>query len=893
MKKSILSLVILAAFASGCSQVTPEQSLKNGEAFLASKDYRAAGVEYKAALLKDPTLIDARIGLAKIAMTEQNYTVAIAELQQAQSVSELPTEAQLMLARAMHADSNPQLLKLDAQKQSEIIYYQSVFQANREQWNDVEKLVATLPASSSSFDFGTLGRLVAQVQDLTPDEILLKLPQLSTLTGQLQTETALFQAGMALRANNIDSAISALKLYHESYPKDNARTLQLAHILTLSGKQDEAKPLIQPLLKAFPQHSLLNELWSIIAYDEKDYDGARSAARLALVESPYNINARLISAYSNMMLGEHKASLDDLSFIIDSLEPEHPAYKLYIRLISESGQAEKAGEMVLGLPELSEDEVPLLSGIGLELVRQGDTATAAKLAAKASEVAGDSKAENAGLGLLQLSLNNAETGFELLESAYRGNPSSEMVGNSLATAYLSANKLDEALRLAAQWLKDGKVLEGEMLSGVVYAKQKQYAKALVHFNNVLAKDPAHFMARAGTLESLVGDNKAPEAWTTFEKWVSEPVAAKGQRADGLLRNLLTAVKYHQGDAAFALGVVKAETMLANGVMQPNDAQTRYMIAQSSYLAKRIPQAKVALDKLADTDIAKLPEYWLMRVSIAEQQQDTESAVAGYQAWQKLEPSNPMPLIGYVRLLADKGQYDEAVKQLDLGLPKITNKAPGQLIRAQLLMKQRKWGEMRRSLELLPAEFEKTPIVNAMQGVLLITEDKSKEGVTLVRPFVDETGSEDFLRWLVAGLIEAKDGEQLVEVLEAHLKREPQSALANFALGNYWAENNKNQKAIEHYIAALPRSPGNHVLLNNLAYVLMRNGEEGRALAYADKALELSPNNVSYADTKANILLNLGRSEDAAILLDSVSMAVPEAKNNAAFQETRMKARAQM
>lgn len=894
MKKSIISLMIVAALASGCSQVTPEQSIKNGHAFMEDSDYRAAGIEYKAALLKDPTLVDARVGLAKIALVDDNYTLAIAELQQAQSANApLPVDAQLMLARAMHADSNPQLLQLDPQNQAEIIYYQSLYQANLSKWDEVEKLNKKLPTETGSFDFTSLSRLVEKVPVLSPKAILGELPPLASLSGSLQTETALFQVGMALRGNDESTAIDALKLYNEKHPKDNARALQLAHILTISGRQEEAKRYVEPLIKAFPQHSLLNELWSIISYNEKNYTASRSAALLALVESPYSVNARLIAAYSAMMLNEHKSALEDLSFIIDSLPPEHPAYKLYIRLMSESGQAEKAGEMALSLNELGESEVPLLSGIGLELVRQGDTSTAAKLAAKASEVAGDSKAENASLGLLQLSLNNSELGFELLESAYNKNPNSEMVSNSLATAYLSADRLDEALLLAERWVSEGKNVEGNMLAGVVYAKQKIYSKALDRFNKVLELAPMHFMARAGVLESLVGAKMTSDAWAKFEEWESQPLASNEQRMDGLLRNLLSAIKYHQGDADFAAGAARAEAMLDNGSLQPNDAQTRYMVAQSSYLAKRIPQAKSALLKLANTDVAKMPEYWLMQVSIAEQQQDADSALAGYLSWQKLDPSNPMPLTGYVRLLTAQGKYEEAVKQIDLALPKIANKAPGQVIRAQLLMKLRKWGEMRRGLELLPADFKNTPVVNAMQGVLLIVDDKVNEGVALIRPFVDETGSEDFLRWLVAGLIQSKDGAQLTEVLDAHLKRDPESSLANFALGNYWAEQNKNQVAIDYYVAALPRSQNNHVLFNNLAYVLMRNGEESRALPYADKALELSPNNVSYAETKASILLNLGRNDDASALLDAVSSAVPEAKNNAAFQEARAKAKAQM
>lgn len=75
------------------------------------------------------------------------------------------------------------------------------------------------------------------------------------------------------------------------------------------------------------------------------------------------------------------------------------------------------------------------------------------------------------------------------------------------------------------------------------------------------------------------------------------------------------------------------------------------------------------------------------------------------------------------------------------------------------------------------------------------------------------------------------------------------------------------EAVAAYRTALEQEPGDLSALNNLCISLMRNGEYAAALQESDRFLELSPANRKALAYKAAALIELGRRDEARILLD--------------------------
>jgi Tfp pilus assembly protein PilF len=87
------------------------------------------------------------------------------------------------------------------------------------------------------------------------------------------------------------------------------------------------------------------------------------------------------------------------------------------------------------------------------------------------------------------------------------------------------------------------------------------------------------------------------------------------------------------------------------------------------------------------------------------------------------------------------------------------------------------------------------------------------------------------------------------------------------------------RAIAEYESALEASPGNAVLLNNLAVLYQKKGDT-RALAVAEQAYSAAPGNPAIQDTYGWLLVETGSLDKGLQLLRSSAKAlanVPEAQ----------------
>jgi len=85
-----------------------------------------------------------------------------------------------------------------------------------------------------------------------------------------------------------------------------------------------------------------------------------------------------------------------------------------------------------------------------------------------------------------------------------------------------------------------------------------------------------------------------------------------------------------------------------------------------------------------------------------------------------------------------------------------------------------------------------------------------------------------------------------------------------------AESGRYKEAVESVSAALQINPQSHILLSNKAGYLLFLKEDEKALELADEALSIFPGYVAASLHKAHALVNLGRLDEAIIVLSSSS-----------------------
>jgi putative PEP-CTERM system TPR-repeat lipoprotein len=869
---------------SGCGKVSTEEMLSKGNQALASKDYRTAAIEFKTALQSDPKLLEARLGLARISLQSRNFQAAVDDLEKvvpliASTDAETLKQVNLMLARAYHQhDSDARLMSLQAGGSAEILYYQAYHLAQAGRSQEISALIDT--ASFKEDGFYIMASMVERSGREEASKLLAEmnafiLSKEKTMDPTQLAEASLLQVGLGMQAQSQKDILAGLERYYGLVPDDLTRRLQYAHVLVLNDQFGRARPVLEPLVKKLPQHGLINEILSMIEFNDKNYPAARSAATLASVANPNSVAPRLVAAYSAVQMNDPKAALDNLAFVMDKLPEGHPAHSLFVRLKADTGDIDEAAKMALSLSGETAQNVALMSGLGLEKLRRGDTQGAMALAEKA---ASGKKADPA-LGLLQLSLNQREAAFETLESAYAKDPASAEAGNGLATAYLSTQRYSEALSLADEWEKAGKVAQGAMLRGIALSRQGHTADALAQFQKVLTHEQKHFTARAGVIETMVSLGRESDATAQLKEWISDPDML------GLFRHYASALNAKRAEAGMLDAVKQLDAWIDTGVVKGDMA--KFISAQTNFLARNMKEAQGRLLALSASEVAKRPDYWLLRSTIAEDQNDLTAAKVAYKSWMAETPSDPMPLLGLIRILLSEGASDEALSTLDAQLTLIDDKTPGLLLRAQILMQKGDFEAFKRAVFALPPEAKQLSLGQAMVGVQLVLDGSPAEALPKLAAYVQENGSEDFLRWQVAALEETKNMAGLEKALSEFLQKKPESGIAHFMWGNHLAGMSRYAESADAYQKAL-RFGGdkNSTLLNNLAYVLQQDGKADVALPHAQKAVAMAPKNPSFVDTLVLIQIDLKDVDGAKRALREFAAA--GGVTNAALEATQAK-----
>jgi putative PEP-CTERM system TPR-repeat lipoprotein len=879
MKKTILAAVVSVLLA-GCGGISSEEAVLRGQEALAKNDIRGASIEFKTALQSDPSVASARIGLAQIALLNRNFDAALSELDKVDfkglTSTSLLNEMTTLKARALQrSEGYLPLADLDNLNIPEVIYYQVLNSLGREAVSDARELVP----KKSDAPFIKLAQYVLSVVELKPADALATMPAQELGSNAYLTEYALLKSRLAIGANEMEIAINALSDYNKLNPGDSSKLLQLSNMLVFNNQFSEAKPYLESLLKQFPQQAMINDLWSVVNYEDGKYDVAQSASSLASISDPNAVRPRLIGAYSSLRLNEPQEALDNLEFVINDLSPNHPAQRLYIRLKASSGDVNSVVDKALAIDVLEEADAALLSNLGMEAARRGDTETAQKLADKAFEA----NASDATLGLLQLSLNQTDLAFETLEKAFEIDPSSPVTGNSLASAYLSTERFDDALKLADQWISEDRKVEGYMLSAIVESRKGDLLAAQAFFRKTLGVEPLNLMARAGVIETLVQLDGAPVAKDQLKIWIQD---------DGMLplyRNYISAVRSTEEPESKLKDVANTLAKWINeGIVSGNEA--KFMAGQAYFLAKEPTKSGQFLTPLV-SEYGENRDYWLLISSIAEQKDDVNGAEAAYTSWQRIAPRDPMPLMGLVRLAGSAGDIERAISLMENGLSQIENDLPGRVILSQLYLKSGNLVSFRDTVGGLPVEFKaSTDAGKALDGVVDVMRGQYESGIIKIRPFVEETANEDFLRWLISAMERTGQSAEQKLLLKELLSKTPESSIINFMLGNLFASSSDFSEAEMHYTNIAKITQSNPMVYNNLAFVQMKLGKLDLGLSNAESAIKLSPKNPSFVDTYASILIERGETQKAIDVMESLmseGIAVNDAFN-ATLQQAKGK-----
>jgi Flp pilus assembly protein TadD len=105
---------------------------------------------------------------------------------------------------------------------------------------------------------------------------------------------------------------------------------------------------------------------------------------------------------------------------------------------------------------------------------------------------------------------------------------------------------------------------------------------------------------------------------------------------------------------------------------------------------------------------------------------------------------------------------------------------------------------------------------------------------------------------------------------------PDRAWARNNLGFAYGRLGRQDESAREYREALRLAPNDHLVQNNLAYLMAKRGERyPEALALVDRALRSDPNNPYYLETRGYVLYRLGRVDEGHALIKQSLAKIPD------------------
>ncbi len=866
-----IGALFLVALMLGCSDNDPNKKLAAAKAHLQAKDSRSAVIEIKNALQLNPELAEARFMLGTVLMQQGEAEAAEIELRKAlaaQHPKELvvPALAEAMLSNGLAkklvdefaqtrlgpaaADASLQTSLATAydalgKKDAAAAALKSALAANPDH---VPALLARARQKALAGDFD--GALQTCELVLTKD---------TGNAGAWQLKGDILQQGKG-------DAVGALAAYRKAVeidPRFVPGHLAVLKLLLRQQKFEEAGAQLQALKQFDAKNPQTLYFEAQLAYLQQDYPRANELAQQLLAAWPGNPAVlELAGAVAFRMNALPQAEVHLLG-AVQAAPDLALARRLLVATYLRSGQSVKALAAVKAAEGKDGLEPGLLVFAGQAHLQTGDAKRAAEYFAEALKLDPDNARKRTVLAITQVAIGSTQLGFDELQTV-AGADSGTAADLALIAAHMQRREFDAALTAAKRMeaKQPDKPLAAELRGRILLGKGDR-AAARQSFERALQIDPSYFAAVAGLAAMDMADNNPQVARQRFDNMLARD--PKNARALWAQAELAAA----QGSPAAEVAAWLDRAIDAN----PADAAPRLQLIE---LWLKAGDDKRALSA-AQAGVGAIPSSVELLDALGRVQQrsgDLNQAVATFA---KVVALSPQAVQSHLRL-ADAQMAAGNSRGAEQSVRKALELAPEDL-------------QAQRSLIILQVQAKNYPA--ALAGARNLQKQRPKEAVGYVVEGDVLALSNDIKGALAAyqaGLRLAPAAALATKAHVAMLKLGQTKEAERFAAT--WAKSNPKDvvflahigdsalrgkdygSAEKAYLALVRAQPNSALGLNNLAWVTHQLRKPG-AMAYAEKANRIAPNQPPFMDTLAMLMSGQGEHARAIDLQSKVVAAQPK------------------
>ncbi len=866
--------LVLAASIGGAAyyvkgdHATPEERVIHAQQLFEAGNYKAATIELKNALQAAPANAEARYLLGRLHFVNNDFANAEKELRQALERGYATPDATLLLARTLLLLRQPKKV-LDEISLSETapVDSQAALQALRAQaalmLGDKASAEASLLKAEGLMPGhpDTLAVQAGQAFASGEHEAALALVEQAVAKAPKRADLLIMKADVLRTLKRADQAVAAYQAALAIEPANlGARLAVVQHHLG-SANLDKASAELKILHGYNPNNLMARYLEGLIEFRHKNLDAAAQKLQDVLRGAPDFAPANLLAGAIDLSQGKRESAITRLNRVLEAA-PDHPlARKLLAAAMLESGQAERAQALIANLK--GTDDVQLLALQGNIALRQGNYKEARVKLEQASTLAPENMSLVRELAASRMASGDEGGAIEALTQLAEKDTNTHQADVLLVMTHMKAKRHDAALKVIDELeRRHPKLALTENLRGAVYLARNEPAKARQSFAKALAIDPGYLAAASNLARLDLADKDIKSARSRFEQVLKQ--TPKSVKAAIALAELAAIEKDEAGHVKYLEQAKQSD---------PKDATSRQMLTRY-WLSKRdagkaLAEARSALDATGNAAF-----HGLIGAAYA-LQGNAANTQSAFGKWVETAPNDPMA--HYQLALAQVNGKDRraGLKSLDKALALRPDFVEAGMAKALLLGHE---GRVEEGLTIAKGLQAKAP--KAAAGYLAEAELQflAKNHVVAARLYVQSAQmsgrsgpmANAYRAYTAAG--QPAEGEK---ALKAWLVSHGNDAQIRHLLALSLLNAKRLPESEQHYSILTREHPKDVVAHNNLAWI---QGELNKpdAVATAEKAISLSPENPSTLDTLGWNLIRAGQYPRGLDMIRKAQEKAPDA-----------------
>lgn len=670
------------------------------------------------------------------------------------------------------------------------------------------------------------------------------------------TEALLLQGQLALTAGDFTTAETAFRQYVESLPDSNEAQLLLASTLIRAGKYSEARPIVLKLLQLARQHGYLNQLLSVIEFQERNYESAKRYGEVAVRSGLKTEVLQVVLGISNYQLGLYEQSYRNLKSVSKSLPSDHPALRLLILTQLHLGYTVEAHSTLADIEQLKSTDAELLTSLGILLNQDHQEEKAQDVLHKLASLRRSNPEILADLGMLKIELGDL-TGVKDLEQAIENKDLSSSEVMTIVESYLVSQDYDGLRSLGSKLIDREEELAvlGYNAIGLAESRLGNVKAALESYESSLDIDPLNAAALMYKAQFELQEGNSEEA-----KKILIPLAnQKPKYQEGV--TLLFSV-YATNDG-LADGIQFLDHLVSNNP-EVDDLKLTLAMSLLKYMPSQLRRVPELLNEIVD-ESTKHSDYYLtlsesqLRLGMLTEAEKT------LLEWHRRESKNEtatLALLGFYDSLSKTEKYSQILKDALLKYPELISI---RALEVKRLVELESTSSAQFELNQLPKGFRNSVSGLGLQAHIDMTKNRCEQAIQPLLNYYELIPNKFNAKGVIRCLRDLNRQQELLSFMVQRVTDYPGDVYTRNLLANMVFYSDP-ELAMEQYEGVLQYDPKNLIAANNYAWLLFEAGNLNKAENVARSALTLDASVPAILDTLAHIIEHKGNSKEALDLM---------------------------